>query len=128
MPLEQLQSLARGRVWTGEDAKANKLVDELGGFPKALELAKEAAKLPKDAQVHVQVFPRKKQPAEVIAEMFGGGGGDNSEDEANASVAALAPWTPLVEQTQALYRLGVKLGVVRTEAQALRAPLPDTSW
>lgn len=128
LPLEQLQSLARGRVWTGEDAKANKLVDELGGFPKALELAKEAAKLPKDAQVHVQVFPRKKQPAEVIAEMLGGGGGDNSEDEANASVAALAPWTPLVEQTQALYRLGVKLGVIRTEAQALRAPLPDTRW
>ncbi|WP_224368482.1 signal peptide peptidase SppA [Hyalangium versicolor] len=128
MPLEQLQSLARGRVWTGEDAKANKLVDELGGFPKALELAKEAAKLPKDAAVHVQVFPRKKQPSEVIAEMLGGGAGDNSEDEANASVRALAPWAPVVEQTQALYRLGMRLGVIRTQTEALRAPLPEAQW
>jgi protease-4 len=128
LPLEQLQSLARGRVWTGEDAKANKLVDELGGFPKALELAKEAAKLPKDAQVRVQVFPRKKLPSEIISEMLGGGGGDNSEDEANASVAALAPWTPAVEQAQALYRLGTRLGLVRSQTETLRAPVPDTQW
>ena len=128
LPLEQLQSLAKGRVWTGEDAKGNKLVDELGGFPKAMELAKEAAKLSKDAEVRVQVFPRKKQPAEVIAELLGGGGGDNSEDEANASVAALAPWAPVLEQAQVLYRLGTQLGLVRTQAETLRAPLPDTRW
>jgi protease-4 len=128
LPLEQLQSLARGRVWTGEDAKANKLVDELGGFPKALELAKEAAKLPKDAPVHVQVFPRKKQPAEVIAELLGGGGGDNSEDEANASVRALAPWTPVVEQAQALYRVGTRLGLIHSQTETLRAPLPEPQW
>jgi protease-4 len=128
LPLEQLQSLAKGRVWTGEDAKAKGLVDELGGFPKAMELAKEAAKLPKDAQVRVQVFPRKKQAAEIISEMLGGGGGDNSEDEANASVAALAPWTPVVEQAQALYRLGTRLGFVRSQTETLRAPVPDTQW
>lgn len=128
LPLEQLQSLAKGRVWTGQDAKERGLVDELGGFPKAMELAKEAAKLPKDAEVRVQVFPRKKQPAEVLAEMLGGGGGDNSEDEANASVTALAPWTPMVEQAQALYRLGTKLGLVRSQTETLRAPLPETQW
>ncbi len=128
LPLEQLQSLAKGRVWTGEDAKAKGLVDELGGFPKALELAKEAAKLPKDAQVRVQVFPRKKQAAEIISEMLGGGGGDNSEDETNASVAALAPWAPVVEQAQALYRLGTRLGLVRSQTETLRAPVPDTQW
>src|SRR6266540_5077066 len=32
LPEEQLESLARGRVWTGADAHARKLVDELGGF------------------------------------------------------------------------------------------------
>jgi protease-4 len=128
LPLEQLQSLARGRVWTGEDAKARGLVDELGGFPKAMELAKEAAKLPKEAQVRVQVFPRKKQTAEIISEMLGGGGGDNSEDEANASIAAVAPWVPAVEQAQALYRLAARVGLVRSQAQTLRAPLPDTQW
>jgi protease IV len=128
MPLEQLQSLAKGRVWTGEDAKANNLVDALGGFPKALELAKEAAKLPQDAEVRVQVYPRKKEAAELLSEMLGGGAGDNSEDERNAQVSASAPWAPVLEQTQALYRLGVRMGLVRSQQQALSAPVPDTRW
>ncbi|HVG62968.1 MAG TPA: S49 family peptidase, partial [Hyalangium sp.] len=128
LPLEQIQSVAKGRVWTGEDALAHKLVDALGGFPKALELAREAAKLPKDAEVRVQVFPRKKQPAEVLSELLGGGEGENSEDEANARVSALAPWTPVLEQTQALYRLGLQLGLIRSRQEALSAPMPDTQW
>jgi protease-4 len=129
MPLEQLQALAKGRIWTGQDAKERKLVDEVGGFPKALALAKEAAKLPADAKVRVQVYPRKKQPAEVIAELLGGGAGENSEDEANASVAMLTPWTPVLEQTQALYRLGVRLGLIPSRTSGtLSAPVPDTQW
>jgi protease-4 len=128
LPLEQLQSLAKGRVWTGEDAKANKLVDALGGFPKALELAKEAAKLPMDAEVRLQVYPRKKETAEILSEMLGGGEGENSEDEANARISAVAPWTPVLEQTQALYRLGARLGLVGTKQEALSAPVPDTQW
>ena len=128
VPLEQLQAVARGRVWTGEDAKAHKLVDELGGYPKAMELAKEAAKLPRDAQVRVQVFPRKKQAAEVFAELLGGGGGDNSEDEANASTAVLSPLSPLLRQTRALYQLGEKLGLVRSQSTTLRGPVPDTRF
>jgi protease-4 len=128
LPLEQLQAVAKGRVWTGEDALTHKLVDALGGFPKAMELAKEAAKLPKDAEVRVQVFPRKKQAAEVFAELLGGGGGDNSEDEANASTAVLSPLSPVLEQTRALYQLGEKLGLVRSQSSTLRAPVPDTRF
>ncbi|HEX8699945.1 MAG TPA: signal peptide peptidase SppA [Myxococcaceae bacterium] len=128
LPLEQLQAVAKGRVWTGEDALANKLVDELGGFPKALELAKDAAKLPKDAEVRVQVFPRKKQAAEVFAELLGGGGGDNSEDEANAATSMLSPLSPVLAQTRALYQLGEQLGLIRSQSATLRAPVPDTRF
>jgi protease IV len=45
---EQVEAVAKGRVWTGEDAKKNGLVDELGGYEVALRLAKEAAKIPGD--------------------------------------------------------------------------------
>jgi protease-4 len=128
MPLEELQSLAKGRIWTGEDAKERKLVDEVGGYPKALELAKEAAKLPKDAEIRLQVFPRKKQPAEVFAELLGGGGGENSEDEKSASVAVMSPLAPVLEQTRALYQLGVRLGLVRSQTGVLSAPVPDTRF
>ncbi|SEL04014.1 signal peptide peptidase A. Serine peptidase. MEROPS family S49 [Stigmatella aurantiaca] len=128
LPLEKLQAVARGRVWTGEDAKELGLVDELGGFPKALELVREAAKLPKDAKVRLQVFPRKKQPAEVIAGLLGGGEGDNSEDERSAQLAALSPWVPALEQTRQLYRLGTRLGLWGPQPETLRAPLPETRW
>ena len=32
LPFEQVQAAAKGRVWTGADAKTKGLVDELGGF------------------------------------------------------------------------------------------------
>ncbi len=127
MPVEKLHELAKGRVWTGEDAQAHGLVDALGGFPKALELAKEAAGLPKDAAVNVQVFPRAKPGAQVLAELLGGGGGDNSEDDAT-QVSATAPVSSVLEQTRALYQLGVKMGVVRGTRGELSAPLPETQW
>jgi len=38
---EELHALAQGRVWSGEDAKAKGLVDELGGLADALEAARE---------------------------------------------------------------------------------------
>lgn len=127
LPLEQLQRLARGRVWTGEDALAHGLVDALGGYPKALELAKEAAGLPKDARVQVQVYPRQKAGPEVLAELLGGGGGDNSEDDA-ARVSLTSPMAPVLEQTRAVYQLGVKMGVIRREAGVLSTELPETQW
>ncbi|WP_328519165.1 signal peptide peptidase SppA [Kribbella sp. NBC_00359] len=48
LPEEQLEALARGRVWTGADAHARKLVDELGGFQHALTLACNRAGLDRD--------------------------------------------------------------------------------
>jgi protease-4 len=48
MPVERMHELARGRVWTGADAAANGLVDELGGMAAAAAIARRgpAAGLP----------------------------------------------------------------------------------
>jgi len=48
LPEAELESLARGRVWTGADAHARKLVDELGGFQHALTIACNRAGLDRD--------------------------------------------------------------------------------
>jgi len=48
LPVERLESLARGRVWTGADAHARKLVDELGGFQHALTIACDRAGLDRE--------------------------------------------------------------------------------
>jgi protease IV len=49
MTYERAHELARGRVWTGADARERGLVDELGGLRRAAELVRERAGLPADA-------------------------------------------------------------------------------
>jgi protease-4 len=72
MTQEEVEGVAKGRVWSGEDAKARGLVDELGGYSVALRLAKEAANLPPDAPVTLTVFPREEGPAELLYDrLFG---------------------------------------------------------
>lgn len=52
MEYGELESLAKGRVWTGADAKRNGLIDHLGGVSLAFERACELADLdPKSAQL-----------------------------------------------------------------------------
>ena len=46
MTRERVHELARGRVWTGADALANGLVDELGGLDRAAAVARRRAGLP----------------------------------------------------------------------------------
>ena len=46
MPVEQLEPLARGRVWTGADALERGLVDRLGGLEEAITVAAERAGRP----------------------------------------------------------------------------------
>src|SRR6266567_3169941 len=63
---EQVEAVAKGRVWSGEEAKEKGLVDELGGYDVALRLAQEAAKIPADKPFTLTVFPREKGTIERI--------------------------------------------------------------
>lgn len=56
LPIEKVRALAAGRVWTGADAKAGGLVDALGGFWTAAELAAKLAKIPQ-ADMVFKVYP-----------------------------------------------------------------------
>ena len=60
--------VATGRVWTGEDAKARGLVDELGGMKTAMRLVREALKLEADAPLHLKVFPKEKSLIDMVLE------------------------------------------------------------
>ncbi len=51
MTKEQVNKIARGRVWSGEDAKGLGLVDQLGGLDQAVESAARRAKLGKGYRV-----------------------------------------------------------------------------
>jgi protease-4 len=66
MDVEKMQELAQGRTWLGEQAKANGLVDELGGFPKAIEVAKSKASIPAGETVSLKLFDRKRTFLEEV--------------------------------------------------------------
>jgi protease-4 len=61
MPKEKVMEVAKGRVWSGRDARDRGLVDELGGMPTAVRLAKEAIGLTADDPVKMMPFPRAKK-------------------------------------------------------------------
>jgi protease-4 len=99
LPKEKVLEIAKGRVWTGEDAKALGLVDELGGYSTALKLAKAAAKIPAGEKVKVVVFPAEKNPFETLATRLSG----EEEDESSftALVKLLEPLRPALRQIEA---------------------------
>ena len=54
--VEQIEEIAQGRVWLGNDALKIKLVDEIGGLDKAIEKAAQLAKLDK---YHASNYPEE---------------------------------------------------------------------
>ncbi|MGH3276094.1 MAG: signal peptide peptidase SppA [Streptosporangiaceae bacterium] len=58
MTTERVHELARGRVWTGADALANGLIDELGGLDHAVTVARRRAGLPPTAPLRTYPRPR----------------------------------------------------------------------
>lgn len=46
-----METVAQGRVWSGQDAASRGLVDSLGGFSQALAIAKQKANIPHDRKV-----------------------------------------------------------------------------
>jgi protease IV len=68
MPPEKVDEVAQGRVWTGEQAKQIGLVDEIGGLYKAIDLAKQRARIAADEEVQLVVYPPRRSFYEVLAE------------------------------------------------------------
>ncbi|MFF0270872.1 signal peptide peptidase SppA [Kribbella sp. NPDC004536] len=66
LPEDRLESLARGRVWTGADAHSHKLIDELGGFQHALTLACNRAGLDRD-EIAVTSAPHRNLLSQLKA-------------------------------------------------------------
>ena len=60
MTRDEVHAVAQGRVWTGRQAKARGLVDELGGLRRAVELAKERADIDPAREVTLVPFPRRR--------------------------------------------------------------------
>jgi protease IV len=69
---EKIDALAQGRVWSGRQAKQNRLVDELGGLDRAVAIAKERAKISTESDVELVVYPPRKSFYELLSEQVSG--------------------------------------------------------
>ncbi|MGE5203753.1 MAG: signal peptide peptidase SppA [Acidobacteriota bacterium] len=81
MDAAAVEAVAKGRVWTGEEAKARGLVDELGGFSTALALAKDAAHVPADQDVTLRQFPPPETLTDILARIASRGGSEDASME-----------------------------------------------
>ncbi len=77
MTYDEVHAVAQGRVWTGKDAMEKKLVDELGGLSKAIEIARNEAGIPKDQFVNLYEMPER--PLFNWGSLFGGMFGIDTE-------------------------------------------------
>jgi protease-4 len=71
MKIEEVDKIARGRIWSGSAAKKLKLVDQLGGLNDAIEEAKKRAHIAPHETVGMRIYPRKKSLVDFIFEWVG---------------------------------------------------------
>lgn len=85
---EYVDSIGQGRVWTGAQAKERGLVDEFGGLDKAIDVAKQLAKIPADKGVQRVIFP---YPTTFLQQLLSGSDSSNTELEQQRAVFAALP-------------------------------------
>lgn len=114
LPIERVHEIAKGRVWTGAQAKEIGLVDELGGIMTAIDAAKRLAEIDEDEDVRIKIFPRQKSVEEQIQDLFSGSA------QIAQDVQALQEITAIPEVQAAIRaRQGSRVG------QEMMADIPD---
>jgi protease-4 len=107
IPKEKVLEIAKGRIWSGQDAKGLGLVDELGGYDTALKLAKQAAGIPETDEVKLVVFPKQKTFFQTFVERSTP---DSSDREGAKSVLV-----QLIQSVQPVARRAEEVGITRKE-------------
>jgi len=69
--VEAIDAVAQGRVWTGRQAQARGLVDELGGLTRAIAIAKARAGIDAATDVSLVVYPPRRGLLDVLTDPFG---------------------------------------------------------
>lgn len=118
LPKQKVLDIAKGRVWTGEDAKERGLVDELGGLSAAIRAAKLAAKIPDTDSVKLVEFPRRKSPFESLVTKLAGG--EDDEGASESALGAVEALRPILVRLESAGLLGSEKGVLRMRPIEIR--------
>jgi len=118
LPKEKVLEIAKGRIWSGQDAKNLGLVDELGGFDTALKLAKKAANIPESDEVKIVVYPQEKSIWQALLQR---NEADNSDKEAAAQTLArvIQEIQPVAKELKAM---GISTKKQKEQEEVLEMP------
>lgn len=105
MSVEKLKTLASGRVWTGSQAKANGLVDVIGGVDDAIRIAAKKAKL-KDGDYRVKYLPIQKSSFDSIIEKLGN---DQEDAKLKAYLGDFAPYAKQLKNLQSMDKIQARM-------------------
>jgi protease-4 len=99
LDLENVQEIAKGRIWTGQDAVEIGLVDELGGYTVALDQIRDILGLEEDAPIRLRMYPAERSAWEAFFQPPS----DSSEAavlrSALQSLKAIQPYVRQLKQT-----------------------------
>ncbi|HLO76590.1 MAG TPA: signal peptide peptidase SppA, partial [Magnetospirillum sp.] len=109
MPVDKLEPNARGRVWSGAEAKALGLVDALGGYDVAQAQLRELLKLPADAPLKLVAFPEPESPLQALSK-FASRGGMAKAKEAETLARAARVLAPVLDRVEGM---DAKAGALR---------------
>ena len=98
---EQVDAVARGRIWTGAQAHARGLVDELGGYPEALAAVRDRLGLAADAPLRVHRYPPSPS---LVDRLRGQAHDDPAERELTGLLAAAGDPAVLLDAVAAWAR------------------------
>jgi protease-4 len=117
LPLQKVQEIARGRVWSGEDALANGLVNKTGDLMVAIAEARQLAGFKEEDGVDVRLQVQNVTPFQLLTSIMtqANVGGLADSRLATALASTLGP-----ERTQALLSQLTQMG----EPPSARAWLP----
>ncbi len=113
MTEEQIDKIGQGRVWSGVHGAQIGLVDELGGMWRSLEMAKDAAGIPRNRAIRIEEGPGLGAFHFPFPEFKLFGMRTGARDESSVSVDALAGEFPAVSALEA--RIGGALGITMYE-------------
>jgi protease IV len=102
LPLEKVLPVAKGRIWSGEDAKALGLIDEVGGLSTALRLARAAIGVSEDEKIHLKVFSKEKSLLEILLD---------EEAESSQEKMVVVAATHTLKKLQPLFGVINELGI-----------------
>ncbi len=129
MSFDKMRSFAKGRVWSGEDALLNGLIDKLGNISTVFDIAKKRIGIPEGKKVLVDFYPKSEDSFQEFLEFIKNFRKFSAKDmsplskqiETFAFADKLFSIMPKTIQTQILYNLRL-MEISKKESVLLTLP------